>query len=258
VLRGGVASASGGCSLPAACGVRAGCFGRDARGLVVLARGLAAAFGFAAAPDLAVVRELAVDLEVDALAVAGDRRAAVLPDRAVPELLVADVRRAVLLVPLADLEPEAVLRLAAVVALAVPVLDDAVPDAAAAGLAEDIVLAAALSALAAVVMALVAVFMACIAVDIVLADVVALVAAAVILVAAEVTFVAADDTVRAADAVVGVLPDGVERVVLRAVDGRVLVVLRVREVVLAAGLALGDFARVLLAVPRLAVLRVML
>jgi hypothetical protein len=259
VLRGGVASASGGCSRPAACGVRAGCFGRDARGLVVLARGLAAAFGFAAAPDLAVVRELVAGLDVDALAVAGDRRAAVLPDRAVREVPDEEERRALLLVPLADLEPEAVLRLVAVVRLAVLVrADDAVPDAAAAGLADDIVLAAAVRALAAVVMALVAVFIACMAVDIVLADVVALVAAAVILVAAEVTLVAADDTVRAADAVVAVLPDDVDRVVLRAADGRVLVVLRLREAVLAAGLTLGDFARVLLAVLRLAVLRVML
>lgn len=70
----------------------------------------------------------------------------------------------------------------------------------AAGLAADMVLAAAVSAFAAVVMDLVAVFIACIADDIVLADDVALVAAAVILVAADVTLVAADDTVLAADA----------------------------------------------------------
>ena len=71
-----------------------------------------------------------------------------------------------------------------------------------AGLAEDIVLAAAVRAFAAVVMALVAVFIDCIAEDIVFADAVALVAAAVILVAADVTLVAADVTVLAA--VVGV------------------------------------------------------
>ena len=79
-------------------------------------------------------------------------------------------------------------------------------------LADDIVLAAAVSDLAAVVMALVAVFIACMAVDIVLAEDVALVAAAVIFVAAEVTFVAADETVRAAAAVVGALADDVARV----------------------------------------------
>ena len=69
---------------------------------------------------------------------------------------------------------------------------------AAAGLAEDIVFAAAVRALAAVVMALVAVFIDCIAEDIVLADAVALVVAAVILLAAEVTLVAAEDMVLAA------------------------------------------------------------
>jgi hypothetical protein len=251
VGRGGVASSSGGRSLVADCGFRAGCFGRDARGLVVVARGLAAAFGFAA-----LERELAVDRDVDALA--GDRRAAVLPDLVVPEPRDVEERRAVLLVLFADPEPDAVLRLLAVVALAVLVLDDAAADAAAAGLAEDIVLAAAVSALAAVVMALVAVFIACIAVDMVFADVLALVAAAVILEAAEVTFVAADDTVRAAEAVVGVLLDDVERVDLRAADGRVLVVLRRLDAVFLAGLALGDFPRVLLTVLRRAVLRVML
>ena len=70
--------------------------------------------------------------------------------------------------------------------------------AAATGLADDIVLAAAVSAFAAVIMALVAVFIDFMAVDIVCADVDALVAAAVILVAAEVTLVAAEDTVFAA------------------------------------------------------------
>ena len=70
--------------------------------------------------------------------------------------------------------------------------------AAATGLADDIVLAAAVSAFAAVIMALVAVFIDFMAVDIVCADAVALVAAAVILVAADVTLVAAEDTVLAA------------------------------------------------------------
>jgi hypothetical protein len=70
--------------------------------------------------------------------------------------------------------------------------------AAATGLADDIVLAAAVSAFAAVIMAFVAVFIDFMAVDIVCADDDALVAAAVILVAAEVTLVAAEDTVLAA------------------------------------------------------------
>jgi hypothetical protein len=70
---------------------------------------------------------------------------------------------------------------------------------AAAGLAADIFLAAALSALAAEVMALVAVLIACRALAMVLADDVALVAADVILVAAEVTCAAADETVLADD-----------------------------------------------------------
>jgi hypothetical protein len=67
-----------------------------------------------------------------------------------------------------------------------------------AGLADDITLAAAVSAFAAVIMALVAVFIDFMADDIVCADAVALVAAAVILVAADVTLVAAEDTVLAA------------------------------------------------------------
>jgi hypothetical protein len=65
-------------------------------------------------------------------------------------------------------------------------------------LADDKVLAEAVSAFAAVIMALVAVFIDFIADDIVCADAVALVAAAVILVAADVTLVAAEDTPRAA------------------------------------------------------------
>jgi len=86
-----------------------------------------------------------------------------------------------------------------------------------AGLADDIVLAAAVSAFAAVIMALVAVFIDLIADDIVCADAVALVAAAVILVAADVTLVAAEETPRAA--VAGVAELRLPRVVvlLRAV-----------------------------------------
>jgi hypothetical protein len=66
------------------------------------------------------------------------------------------------------------------------------------GFADDIDLAAALSALAAVDMAFVAVFIDFMAEDIVLADAFAFVAAAVIFDAADVTLVAADDTVLAA------------------------------------------------------------
>ncbi len=89
------------------------------------------------------------------------------------------------------------------------------------GFAEDMVLAAAVSAFAAVIMDLVAVFIACIADDMVLADDVALVAAAVIFVAADVTLVAADDTVLAADAGVAVPLDDdllVEREALLRVE----------------------------------------
>jgi hypothetical protein len=125
---------------------------------------------------------------------------------------------------------------------------DAVRDVPAAGLADDIVLAAAVSALAAVVMALVAVFIACMADDIVFADAVALVAAAVILVAAEVTLVAAEDTVLAAD--VGVAE-------LRLAELRLavprLAVLRLAVLLRA---ALGREAVVRDAVDRDAVLRV--
>jgi hypothetical protein len=86
-----------------------------------------------------------------------------------------------------------------------------------AGLADDIVLAAAVSAFAAVIMALVAVFIDFIADDIVCADAVALVAAAVILVAADVTLVAAEDTPRAAVAGVAELRLARLAVLLRAV-----------------------------------------
>src|ERR1039457_7200164 len=119
---------------------------------------------------------------------------------------------------------------------------------AAAGLATDIVFAAAVSALAAVVIALVAVFIACMAMDIVLADEVAFVAAAVILVAAEVTLVAAEDTVRAAAIAVGAALLAAERVVFAAV---------VLEPVLAFGRAAAPFAAwALVAVPRRTAARV--
>jgi hypothetical protein len=86
-----------------------------------------------------------------------------------------------------------------------------------AGLADDIVLAAAVSAFAAVIMALVAVFIDFIADDIVCADAVALVAAAVILVAADVTLVAAEETPLAAVAGVAELRVARVAVLLRAV-----------------------------------------
>ena len=127
-------------------------------------------------------------------------------------------------------------------------LDADVRDVPAAGLADDIVLAAAVSAFAAVVMALVAVFIACIADDIVFADAVALVAAAVILVAAEVTFVAAEDTVLAADVGVAELRLAVVRLaVVRLAVLRLAVLLRA---------ALGRDAVERDAVDRDAVLRV--
>jgi hypothetical protein len=100
----------------------------------------------------------------------------------------------------------------------------------AAGLAEDMVLAATVSAFAAVIIDLVAVFIACIADDMVLADVVALVAAAVILVAAVVTLVAADDTLVAAEAGVIALLDDELRVDREA--GRLVVLVLRRAAVL--------------------------
>jgi hypothetical protein len=99
----------------------------------------------------------------------------------------------------------------------------------AAGLADCMVLAAAVSAFAAVDMALVAVFIARMADDIVLAEVVALVAAAVIFVAAVFTLVAAEDTLRAADAGVIALLLAELRVVERADVLRRAAVLRVER-----------------------------
>jgi len=124
-----------------------------------------------------------------------------------------------------EAEPDEVEREAVVRGLVVDrrvVVERRVAGAAAAGLAVDMVLAAAVSAFAAVVMALVAVFMACIAADMVFADVVALVAAAVIFVAADVTLVAAEDTVLAAEAGVVVLLDEERDEVLPVVRDEVL------------------------------------
>jgi hypothetical protein len=130
---------------------------------------------------------------------------------------------------------------------------------AAAGLADDIVLAAAVSAFAAVIMAFVAVFIDFMAVDIVCADDDALVAAAVILVAADVTFVAAEDTVLAAVAGVAELrlavlrPAALERApaVREAVDRDAVVRVdreAVLRVVARAAVPLAGFAALLRAV----------
>jgi hypothetical protein len=208
---------------------------RLAGGFAVRGRGFAAGFGFALAlpaaarPDAAVARRAVPEdfaaLPRGAAAPAGrvDRDDLADADLEVPVVL--DVRD--LVVPEADLDDAADL---------VPVAG-----AAAAGLAVDIALAAAVSDFVAAVIALVAVFIACKAVDIVLAEVVAFVAAAVILVAAFVTLVAADETVRAALAAVGASLDAVDRVVPPAVA-------LVRLDVLLADLVLG-----LLAVRRAAV-----
>jgi hypothetical protein len=128
-------------------------------------------------------------------------------------------------------------------------------EAVAVGLADDMVLAAVVSALAAVDMALVAVFIDCMAVDIVLADDVALVAAAVILVAAEVTLVAAEDTVRAAVAVVGAVLADARRVVL-AVVALAFSLAPGREAATLAARALVDLPRVVLAGLRRVAVRV--
>jgi hypothetical protein len=126
-----------------------------------------------------------------------------------------------------------------------------------AGFADDMVLAAVISALAAVVMALVAVFIDCMADDMVLADAVALVAAAVILVAAEVTFVAADDTPLAAVAGDAVpRPDVVRRTVVRLVLLRVAVLRLLGRLVVARRAAVERDAVAREAVDRDAVLRV--
>jgi hypothetical protein len=161
--------------------------GRRDLGVVVLGRA-DVDFGFAVSrcPDEEVsIAELSVPAEPDELA-APDVPADLDARDAVRELGRVDAA-----LGLADGLRAAVVRDVAVVRRV---------GAAAAGLAADIVLAAAVRAFAAVVMALVAVFIACMADDIVLADAFALVAAAVILLAAEVTLVAADDTVLAATA----------------------------------------------------------
>lgn len=137
-------------------------------------------------------------------------------------------------------------------------------EAAAAGFADCIVLAAVVSALAALVIALVAVFIARMADDIVRAEAVALVAAVDILLAADVTLVAAEDTPLAAVAGVVPLPRLVvlRRVVVLRVPVR-LAVLRPPDVVLrravverdAAGREAVDRDAVLRVVARDAVLR---
>lgn len=129
--------------------------------------------------------------------------------------------------------------------------------AAAIGFAEDMVLAAVISALAAVVIALVAVFIDCMADDIVLADAVALVAAAVILLAADVTLVAADETPLAAVAGVAELRLAVvRRVVLRLVLLRLVALRVLGRLVVARRAAVEREADVREAVDREAVLRV--
>jgi hypothetical protein len=181
-------------------------FGAAERGRDTADFGFAvAAFGLAALCGLAAVRAAdAAVLGWVVLARAGVPAALVpLDDVARVEVARADVRRAD--VPLAD-----VARVDGRVDDALGVADGlralTVRGVAAArraglaatGLADDIVLAAAVSAFAAVIMDLVAVFIDFMADDIVCADAVALVAAAVILVAADVTLVAAEDTVLAA------------------------------------------------------------
>jgi hypothetical protein len=166
-------------------------------------------------PVRADVVRRAVDLPVADLAGVPADRAVVLRDvpvRDVPDLVervdVRVERDAGRVVP-----PDG---LAAGLRLAV-LRDRVVVPAARTGFADDIDLAAAVSALAAVCMALVAVFIDRMADDIVWADAVALVAAAVIFVAADVTLVAALETPLAADAGVAELRLDVLRVLLAAV-----------------------------------------
>ena len=176
--------------------------GRDL-GAVLLGREVVelVALGLAvpAAVDLAVVLDWVLDPAPDASGLAAALPA--LADDPV-DLDLADVRARpdVVLGPVDDL----VVRRAPVRGLVVerdlvvPPVDRDRVVLVVAGLTDDIVLAAAVSALAAVDMALVAVFIDFMADDMVLADTVALVAAAVILLAAEFTLVAAEDTVLAA------------------------------------------------------------
>jgi hypothetical protein len=144
-------------------------------GLAVV-RGLAAVLGLAAALGMAVVRGLAAVLGLVTLGLA---------ERAFG--FVVEALGLAVLGLTAALARIAGFRLAAGRRVAV-----------AAGLADDMVLAADVSAFAAVAIDLVAVFMDRIAADMVRAEEEALVAAAVILLAAEVTLVAAEDTFFAA------------------------------------------------------------
>ncbi len=175
--------------------------GRDL-GAVLLGREVVepVALGLAVLPavDLAVVLDSVLEPAPDASGLAAALPA--LADDSV-DLDLADVRRPDdALGPADDLVACRAPVRGLVVArdLVVPPVDRDRVVPAVAGLTDDIVLAAAVSALAAVDMALVAVFIDFMADDIVLADTVALVAAAVILLAAEFTLVAAEDTVRAA------------------------------------------------------------
>jgi hypothetical protein len=178
--------------------------------------GLAVLFGFAVAFGLAAVLDFRVVVFALAVVLAAGRALVV----RVLALVVRDLTAVRALAPagltVRDLAPagltvrDLAVLFGLAVALGLAVL------ATAAGLADDMVLAAVVSDLAAVVMALVAVFIACMAVDIVLAEELAFVAAAVILLAAEVTLVAADETVRAAEAADGAVLDAL-RVVLTAV-----------------------------------------
>jgi len=173
--------------------------------------GLAVLFGFAVAFGLAAV----LDFRVVVFALAAGRALVVralpmVPALVVLALVVRDLTAVLALAPAGLTVRDLAVLFGLAVALGLAVL------AAAAGLADDMVLAAVVSDLAAVVMALVAVFIACMAVDIVLAEELAFVAAAVILLAAEVTLVAADETVRAAEAADGAVLDAL-RVVLTAV-----------------------------------------
>ena len=181
--------------------------------------GLDVLFGFAVAFGLAAARDFRVVVFALAVVLAAGRalvvRALVVRAWAVVLALVVRDLTAVRALAPAGLTVRA-LAPAGLTVRALAVLFGLAVLAMAAGLADDMVLAAVVSDLAAVVMALVAVFIACMAVDIVLAEELAFVAAAVILLAAEVTLVAADETVRAAEAADGAVLDAL-RVVLTAV-----------------------------------------
>jgi hypothetical protein len=199
--------------LTAACGLTSAA-GLAAIVLGLAAAGLAAVFGFAMARGLAVVavRGMAVRADEDRalaglVAAFGLAAGGLAPIRGFAAVRGLAALGFAAVFGLATVRGLAAVRALATVRALAAVFGFTVRFGAAlgtaAGLAADMVFAAAVSALEAMVMALVAAFIACRAVDIVLADEVALVAAAVILVAAEVTFVAAEETVFAAATVVG-------------------------------------------------------